>query len=74
VKKEAEEAKKKADREKAEREAPAEDADGKDSTAAEVAKEKAEIDLGDKAHQQAEANPGPDAEPPALVPETIAEE
>jgi osomolarity two-component system response regulator SSK1 len=82
VKKEAEDAKKKADREKAEREAasapPADengDAHGDDDkTAAEVAREKKEIEMGDKAHQQSDPNPGPDGEPPALAPETIAEE
>lgn len=80
VKKEAEEAKKKAEREKAEQEAaaaPAEengDAGEKDEAAAEVEKEKKEIEMGDKAHQQSDPNPGPNGEPPALAPETIAEE
>jgi osomolarity two-component system response regulator SSK1 len=80
VKKEAEEAKKKAEREKAEQEAaaaPAEengDAGDKDNAAAEVEKEKKEIEMGDKAHQETDPNPGPDGEPPALAPETIAEE
>jgi osomolarity two-component system response regulator SSK1 len=71
VKKEAEEAKKKADREKAERDA---EADGQTATAVEVEKEKREIEMGDKANLQAEGNPGIDAEPPALAPETIVEE
>lgn len=78
VKKEAEEAKKKAAREKAEQEASTADengdAGGEDGTAAEIAKEKQEIEMGDKAHQQTDPNPGPDAEPPALAPETIVEE
>jgi osomolarity two-component system response regulator SSK1 len=81
VKREAEEAKKKAEREKAEQEAaaaaPAEEnggADEKDEAAAEVEQEKKEIEMGDKALEQEEANPGPDREPPALAPETIAEE
>ena len=80
VKKEAEEAKKKADREKAEQEAataaaaaPAEENDD-DAAAAEVEQEKKEIEMGDKAHQQSDPNPGPDGEPPALDPETISEE
>ena len=80
VKKEAEEAKKKAEREKAEQEAaaaPAEengDAGDKDDASAEVEKEKKEIEMGDKAHEQGDPNPGPDGEPPALAPETVAEE
>jgi osomolarity two-component system response regulator SSK1 len=71
VKKEAEEAKKKADREKAERDA---EADEQNGTTAEIEKEKREIEMGDKANQQVDPNPGPDAEPPALAPETIVEE
>ncbi|KAM0706035.1 hypothetical protein Q7P35_007395 [Cladosporium inversicolor] len=80
VKKEAEEAKKKAEREKAEQEAaaaPAEengDAGDKDEAADEVEKQKKEIEMGEKALEQSDPNPGPDGEPPALAPETIAED
>jgi osomolarity two-component system response regulator SSK1 len=74
VKKEAEEAKKKAEREKAEQEAAAAPVEENGDAAAEVEQEKKEIEMGDKAHEQEEPNPGPDREPPALAPETIAEE
>lgn len=75
VKKEAEEAKKKAEREKAEQEAvAAAPAEENGDAAAEVEQEKKEIEMGDKALEQEEPNPGPDREPPALAPETIAEE
>ena len=42
---------------------------------AEVAKEKREIEMGDKALEEgAEPNPGPEKEPPVVSPETIKEE
>jgi osomolarity two-component system response regulator SSK1 len=67
VKKEAEDAKK-----KAEREAAAADENGDaEATAAEIARERREIEMGDK---EGEPNPGIDGEPPALAPETIVEE
>lgn len=87
VKREAEEAKKKADRESAaEKENAAEnepsdvtpapapaaaEANDTDNVEAEVAKEKREIEMGEKAHEAIGPNPEPDAEPPALSPETI---
>ncbi|TLD08093.1 hypothetical protein E2P81_ATG10321 [Venturia nashicola] len=77
VKKEAEEAKKKADREKAEREEAekkADDGGDQNGTADEVAKEKEEVEMGDKAHAAVDPNPGPDREPPAIAPDTITEE
>ena len=89
VKKEAEDARKKAERERIEREnaekedaaANADDADDDSpdvdsaDTEAEVAKEKREIEMGDKALEEgAEPNPGPEKEPPVVSPETIKEE
>lgn len=87
VKKEAEDAKKKAERERIEREnAEKEDAAANadadddspaspDDVEAEVTKEKAEIEMGEKADQElAEPNPGPEKEPPVVSPETIEEE
>ena len=44
-------------------------------TEAEVAREKKEIEMGDKALEEgAEPNPGPEKEPPVVSPETIKEE
>jgi osomolarity two-component system response regulator SSK1 len=91
VKKEAEDAKKKAERERierenAEKEDAAANADADDDspaspdvdsadTEAEVAQEKKEIEMGDKALQEdAEPNPAPEKEPPVVSPETIKEE
>lgn len=74
VKREAEEAKKRADREKAEREeAEKSETEAQNGTTEEVAKEKQEAEMGDKAHETVDPNPGPDAEPPAIAPETITE-
>lgn len=79
-KKEADDAKKKAESQAAEKAeadgSPHADSNGADeSTSAEVSKEKEEIEKGDAAHANPdEANPGPDGEPPALAPDTIAEE
>jgi osomolarity two-component system response regulator SSK1 len=91
VKKEAEDAKKKAERERierenAEKEDAAANADADDDsptspdvdsadTEAEVAREKKEIEMGDKALQEdADPNPAPEKEPPVVSPETIKEE
>jgi osomolarity two-component system response regulator SSK1 len=91
VKKEAEDAKKKAERERierenAEKEDAAANADADDDsptspdvdsadTEAEVAQEKKEIEMGEKAYLEgAEPNPAPEKEPPVVSPETIKEE